>query len=515
MANQMVSNWLLEKHGAMLTAEQAAGVLSIEVEDVEMMLQAGELLGKQLGNKTRISIHEIEKILSGIIENAIDTPVSSALQSASLIFEEYIVSEEEFEMGKAQNGSVYFCNTRNKWKAAYYVEESGLKKRKIISGISESDVRNAMYQAMAAAGIPLPVLAVPMASVAPAAMAPIQYNPVMTAQLQAKKHLLVEFMDNKALPLMKTKGENATRAHYENMAKHIRKRFEGVYIEDVDTLTAARFIDELTWLKNPGKALSDKAKKEVYIVLNFVLRRAVKDKLIQENPMTDEGLCPKIKKHRNQRTKNYIVKEDLVTLLDTIKDNQTVLDLIVILLVTGMRISELLGLSHANVNHEKLYIDVKETKKRVYKSETREGREDPMIGKPKTDAGIRIVPINSLVSEIIQRRQLENPTSKRVFENAVGKPLDYSNLRDYVVEYLEGKKLGYIKFQFHRLRKSYATYMGDIGANTADLAVLMGHENENITDDVYRAITEKRMYELTDNYFRYMEDVLKIVQKQD
>lgn len=169
----------------------------------------------------------------------------------------------------------------------------------------------------------------------------------------------------------------------------------------------------------------------------------------------------------------YTIKE--INALWKRQGNPTI-DVLLILLYTGMRIGELLQMKVSDVNMEERY----------------------MIGGFKTEAGRnRTIPIHKCIAPIIKRR-LENETY--LFETSAGKSLHYATylVRAHkVFEELE------FKHTLHETRHTFISQADRLGINPISLKRIVGHSTkQDITNDTYTHKNIKDLIQAID-LFKY------------
>lgn len=144
-------------------------------------------------------------------------------------------------------------------------------------------------------------------------------------------------------------------------------------------------------------------------------------------------------------------------------------------LYTGCRRGELAALTWEDIDMEARTITID---KALYKSAT--GK--MLIKKPKTEAGIRVVPIlDKLYEKMI-------PGKGPVF-NKDGKYLSDGQLINWWDRY---QRLAGVKCTPHQLRHSYATMLFEAGIDAKDAQYLLGHAQLSTTMDIYTDIREQR-----------------------
>lgn len=155
-------------------------------------------------------------------------------------------------------------------------------------------------------------------------------------------------------------------------------------------------------------------------------------------------------------------------------DDEELVDTVIILLYTGMRIGELLPLKCEDINLEERIIHVRGT---------------------KTDNADRYVPIHkNLVPYLVKRMGNEY-----LIPNSKGKPLQYSNYRAHFFTPFM-KKLG-LDQTVHATRHTFISRMDACGV-TADSVVLkriVGHSNSSVTEH-YSHKTHEDLIEAIDKF---------------
>ena len=173
-------------------------------------------------------------------------------------------------------------------------------------------------------------------------------------------------------------------------------------------------------------------------------------------------------------------------------------DEIIILLGTGLRISELCGLTEADIDLDKQLINVDHQLLKIadvgYYVET-----------PKTKSGNRIIPMSEKVLEAFQRvlnkRKYAQPVilegyTKFLFLNRNGLPkaaVNYESMfRGLVRKYNKTQKVALPKVMTpHTLRHTFCTTLANAGMNPKALQYIMGHSNINMTLNYYAHTTSE------------------------
>ena len=167
-------------------------------------------------------------------------------------------------------------------------------------------------------------------------------------------------------------------------------------------------------------------------------------------------------------------------------------DDVVILLGTGLRVSELYGLTKSDLDFDRRYIHVR-------RQLSRTANQPYFISSPKTKSGIRTIPMTDTVYMAL-KRVLKNRASPKVemlvdgctgfiFLDKAGKPKVAMHLENFMrgLQRKHPWALGgdFPKVTPHVLRHTFCTNMQQAGIDIKSLQYLMGHSNASVTLDVY------------------------------
>lgn len=222
---------------------------------------------------------------------------------------------------------------------------------------------------------------------------------------------------------------------------------------------------------------------------------AIQDDCIRKNPfdfpintVIEDDTEPKVPLSPNQ-------EESLLSFVKSDKVYYKYYDELIILLGTGLRISEFCGLTDRDIDFENRTINVDHqlqySGKKSYRIET-----------PKTDNGIRKIPMSDRVLEALQRVMQNRKSSDFtvdgytgfLFLTRNGTPQNYINydimFRRLVEKYNKSHEevLPAITTP-HTLRHTFCTNMANAGMNPKALQYLMGHANITMTLNYYAHAT--------------------------
>ena len=167
-------------------------------------------------------------------------------------------------------------------------------------------------------------------------------------------------------------------------------------------------------------------------------------------------------------------------------------DDVVILLGTGLRVSELYGLTKSDLDFDRRCIHVR-------RQLSRTANQPYFISSPKTKSGVRTIPMTDTVYMAL-KRVLKNRASPKVemlvdgctgfiFLDKAGKPKVAMHLENFM-RGLQRKHPWALDGDFpkvtpHVLRHTFCTNMQQAGIDIKSLQYLMGHSNASVTLDVY------------------------------
>ena len=279
--------------------------------------------------------------------------------------------------------------------------------------------------------------------------------------------------------------ENSTRAYGSAINRIHADPFGSRMIRSV------RLSDAKGWLV----FLHDSGIKQNTIgVLQSVVRpafeMAVDDDIIRKNPFKFKlsDVVPK-----DAYVRDALTKEQQEKYLQFVQDcGGNYYDDIVILLGTGLRVSELYGLTRADIDFDRRCIHVR-------RQLCRTAEKPYFVTPPKTKSGIRNIPMTDAVYMALMRvvkartppkvELLVDGHSGFLFLDKSGMPKVAMHLENYMrglqarFEKAYGKPVP--RITPHVLRHTFCTNVQQAGLDVKSLQYLMGHSNASVTLDVY------------------------------
>ena len=282
---------------------------------------------------------------------------------------------------------------------------------------------------------------------------------------------------------------------------HLKPSLGAVKLDALDTHTVQKFYNRLYQEQN----LSPKTIKNIHGVLHSALQQAIDNGYIHRNP-TNACKLPKIA----QPEINPLEPAQIAQLLhEAQKDHYC--NLFTTALFTGMRQSELLGLTWDCVNFKTGIITVKQQLQ--YKDGTY------FMGTPKNGKRRTILPAPLVIEALRNEQQKQQAAQQQagdlwnnpfnlVFTDAFGKNL----VRRTVVKHFKAvaQRAGLDhNVRFHDLRHSFAVTSLQAGDDIKTVQANLGHATAAFTLQVYAHVNEKMRQDSAARMQKFYEAVIQ------
>ena len=258
---------------------------------------------------------------------------------------------------------------------------------------------------------------------------------------------------------------NKTAETYTAPLRRIREQFSGMDADEVTAQGIQAFLADL------GKQGFSRRSVQMHRdILNMIFNNAIVEYGIRFNP------CGAVTVPRNLPTRKRELPADAA--IDAVRaggDKPFGLFALVCL-YAGLRRGEALALTYEDIDRKAGLIHV--TKAVEYIGNI------PHIKPPKTDAGIRDVPLLTPLAV-----QIPDKISGLLFPREDGQPLTKTQYRKRWIRYCEA--IGY-EITAHQLRHGYATILYEAGIQDKDAQELLGHSSIAVTRDVYTHIRQSQ-----------------------
>ena len=263
----------------------------------------------------------------------------------------------------------------------------------------------------------------------------------------------------------------------------------------------------------------------VHCLLHPTFQLAVRDEIIRNNPT--DGVMKEISREsgKNRGIRHALTVEQQRAFMEYIANHPIYYHwwrMFTVLLGTGCRIGEALGLRWQDLDYDKRTISINHSLSYYQKPES--NKSVLRISKPKTEAGIRTIPMLDIVKdafEMLYEEQLENGFNESeidgmsgfIFCNRFGmvpnpqtvnhtiKRIANSYNADEVVRAKKERRNPIIlpNFSCHHLRHTFCTRLCENETNLKVIQSIMGHRNIETTMDIYAEATEEKKQESFEN----------------
>ena len=263
----------------------------------------------------------------------------------------------------------------------------------------------------------------------------------------------------------------------------------------------------------------------VHCLLHPTFQLAVRDEIIRKNPT--DGVMKEISREsgKNRGVRHALTIEQQRCFMEYIANHPIYYHwwpMFTILLGTGCRIGEALGLRWQDLDFEKRVISINHSL--VYYPANGSNKCVLRVSLPKTDAGIRTIPMLDIVKdafEMLYEEQKENGFNETEIDGMTGfifcnrfgsvpnpqtvnhtiKRIANNYNADEVVRAKKEHRDPIIlpNFSCHHLRHTFCTRLCENETNLKVIQSIMGHKNIETTLDIYAEATEKKKQESFEN----------------
>ena len=309
-----------------------------------------------------------------------------------------------------------------------------------------------------------------------------------------------------------------TRSNYLDLYdRHVRETFGQKKLVKVKFTDVLQYYQYLLTERNVSIATVD----NVHCLLHPTFQMAVRDDLIRKNPT--DGVKAELHKRMDLKTgvRHALTVEQQRAFMDYVANHPVYYHwwpLFTVLLGTGMRIGECIGLRWCDLDFKNRMISVNHAL--VYYQKTSDDKYTVSVSLPKTEAGIRTIPMLDMVEDafnMVKEEQEETGPNKQVidgmrgfvFRSRYGTVLNPQNInvaiKRIVAHYNEEEKLVAAKerreplilpdFSCHVFRHTFATRLCETETNLKVIQSIMGHKSIQTTMDIYTDATDRKKKE--------------------
>lgn len=227
--------------------------------------------------------------------------------------------------------------------------------------------------------------------------------------------------------------------------------------------------------------------EQTRITMYNMFDSAEENEVILSNPVKRSVKCPK---KTDKKNKVLTVLEQRL-FLEAAKGTSNYYQY-QLLLQTGLRAGELIGLKWDDIDFNKREISIRRSVGYDYTSK------EYVVGEPKSASGYRVIPMTQLAYNILneKNRQIKNNQNSGkvseftdyIFVNKNGVPTKNTSYDAHIRKIAD--KAGIEHFSMHTLRHTFATRCIEAGMKPKTLQKILGHSNINITMNLYVHVTD-------------------------
>lgn len=305
-------------------------------------------------------------------------------------------------------------------------------------------------------------------------------------------------------------ANNTRRNRRERYDKNIKNHIGNLSLKDVKPMHCTQILNDME--EKPydcfGNHYAGSTIRQTYIVLGIMFKEAISNDLIAKHPLDDVKFKKTVKSVDDI---HFLTVEEQKKFLAVAADSNNGRQY-QLLLETGLRTGELIGLTFDDIDFENRTLSVNRSLEFRYKSGKWQA------GPPKTKTSYRTIHLTQTAFEILSQLQEERPYRKEApeldqilpYEDKRTDKIKYLNMRDLVfINFRTGMpaknssydthlyklcdKAGIDHFCMHALRHTFATRCIEYGIRPKVLQQILGHASLKVTMDTYVHNTDDSM----------------------
>ena len=294
-------------------------------------------------------------------------------------------------------------------------------------------------------------------------------------------------------------------------------------------IAAVKYSDVLQFYQHllKEKEMQINTLETIHTVLHPTFQLAVRDNIIRVNP--SDGVMAQIKKQpgKNHGVRHALTVEQQRAFIRYIDESPTFYhwaSFFKFLLGTGCRIGEAIGIRWEDIDFEKRTISINHSVTYYAREGNKTRKSEFAVSLPKTEAGIRTVPMMDAVYEAFKEEyevQKENGFNSTVIDGMTGfifcnrfgnihnpqtvnrtikRILENYNAEEVINAKKERRQPVIIpNFSCHHLRHTFCTRFCEKETNVKVIQAVMGHANIETTMDIYAEVTDAKKKEAIEN----------------
>jgi len=371
-----------------------------------------------------------------------------------------------------------------RWEARFtYTDELGQKRRRSIYGDTQKEVQKQLNAALKA----------------------VDDN----TYHEAKRYTISEWMDEWVKTYCVDLKPMTISGYKQKINAYIRPRLGKVPLRSLSNVQVQRFYNILSAGDDKQKPLSPKSVQNVHGILHKAMEQAIAARLISVNPC-DHVKLPKPKK----APLKPLMDDSITAFLEAIKGDEYE-TLYFLDLFSGLRQSEILGLSWDDIDMDNGLIHVCRQLQRSYETkpasyffldETKNGKDRIAAIAPSVVKALKEQQRKQAEWRLAAGSAWSNPCNL-VFTDELGGHLKHHNVYGHFKKIVAS--IGMPETRFHDLRHSYAINALQNGDSPKNVCDQLGHYSTAFTMDTYAATSNTMRKESQDRMEQYILKLAK------
>lgn len=306
--------------------------------------------------------------------------------------------------------------------------------------------------------------------------------------------LLGEWLDFWLQTYMISSLKQSTYASYQTYARvHFKPALGEVPLKSLST----RILQQFYNYKFEEEGLSPKSIRNMNLYLHKALSQALQEGLIDSNPASGVTL-PRARRPQVE----ILTRDDQAKLVQATYHHRYGV-FVRLVLMTGLRMGELLGLRWEDIDFHSNMLHIQRTLNRLQKRDLPDtfsgNRTEIVIQEPKTENSIRTIPLlPQLIKDLMTWRSLQEmdraaageqyQDTGMIVTNPMGGYIEPRTFKKYYDQILEIARLRH--FTFHALRHTMASMLYFNGVDSISISKRLGHAQVSTTANIYAHVME-------------------------
>ncbi|WP_294755315.1 site-specific integrase [uncultured Ruminococcus sp.] len=272
--------------------------------------------------------------------------------------------------------------------------------------------------------------------------------------------------------------------------KHLKPVLGNMKLKDITTPKLTRIMKSYN--------LNPQTIKKLYVVLQSIFRRGVEQGFIRESPCHNV-ILPKKRDEKKKMSLDENEIKRLIELLAVKPWDEDFKRIVKVLLYTGMRSGECLGLMWEDIDFEEMTITINHNLTDIG------GKHK--LGSPKTESSRRVIGMSEVLASIFKEQKayidkLSLALGKKfkhpemVFTSALGNYRDRCSVYHSLKRFTKGTE--FEKLTLHKLRHCNATLLLNSGVDLKVVSEHLGHRDINITAAIYADVLKSTKSKVAD-----------------